>query len=662
MSTQRSPPVAPPASAMAPRPRSGGARHHRARGERPVARIRGSPARAARSRASRRRLGASRARLLRALSPRGATFVVESRWRERRGLSRRPPLRAAGYERGTAPADSRSRTPRRGHAARRDRARASRANRSGALRRRRTCSSRRLARRPPVARCAGSCGLRPRAASWVPAVAAGSSSSVSSSSCRIARVRASRAGHRARARPRRHWPKLRLREASRQLHDRRWHVGLRRESRKKLLDLTLRLAGRHGRQLLDVRLGQVRTQENERRQMERPLLDPSEQRREAPYETRGIDPTERGALAHAEPPNAEVHEGRARRSQVEAPRFDLDEVDDQPRGDLVPFEADRGKTRDELVIGQVSEMHDALIPSRNSRLLVARCMCFARRTARERSAMRNALSGDRERSSGPLREDSPRGRGAQRETRQQRNARLPRSTGRQRQLMSLPRDRDRGSGPRTPRAACSTALMGDIHSPSCSMDRAHVDAVSPAHVDVLIVDLELLDVVGERLGLSCSVSKPVEPVRASIDGTPSEYVAASNATTAKPARRRKSGETCGLVSFEHHDLALGGEEVDAFALDAEEDERLVRLREQMTFPLTTIVGHGVEGSGEPDLRLGRPSNVSQKALRSLVDGEPMAMFTSVARTRPLRAPDGATTIALFPSPGTVSNATTSPPR
>jgi hypothetical protein len=90
----------------------------------------------------------------------------------------------------------------------------------------------------------------------------------------------------------------------RQLANLRRNVRSRGSLRHELLDLPLRLSRRCGDELLDVRLREVVSQEDERREMHGSALDVREQRRKALHEPRCVDPTKRRAFAHVQTSHA----------------------------------------------------------------------------------------------------------------------------------------------------------------------------------------------------------------------------------------------------------------------------------------------------------------------------------------------------------------------
>jgi len=116
---------------------------------------------------------------------------------------------------------------------------------------------------------------------------------------------------------------------------------VRREARDQLFDLALGLFRGGGGDLLDVRLRQMRPQQDERRQMELAALDSLEQRGEALHQPGRRDAPERCPLAHPETPRTEVEHRGARGAEIEPPLLDFDEVHDHPRGQRMTFGAER---------------------------------------------------------------------------------------------------------------------------------------------------------------------------------------------------------------------------------------------------------------------------------------------------------------------------------
>ena len=108
-------------------------------------------------------------------------------------------------------------------------------------------------------------------------------------------------------------------------------------------------------------------QEKERRQVDLAPLDVTEQARKAFYQTSGLDTPHRFALAHAETPLTEVKERRARRSKIEPPCFDLDEMQEQTTEETARLEAHRRQAGEELFVREIRECHVAFLHLRFSR-------------------------------------------------------------------------------------------------------------------------------------------------------------------------------------------------------------------------------------------------------------------------------------------------------
>ena len=113
-------------------------------------------------------------------------------------------------------------------------------------------------------------------------------------------------------------------------------------------------------ELVDVRLGEMRTEEHEGRQAKLAAFDAHEQGRKPANQARAVEASEGCALTHAELTRAEVEHGRARGTEVQISLLDFDQVNEQARGEPMPFETDRSDTRNELVVGQSGECHCVL--------------------------------------------------------------------------------------------------------------------------------------------------------------------------------------------------------------------------------------------------------------------------------------------------------------
>jgi hypothetical protein len=119
-----------------------------------------------------------------------------------------------------------------------------------------------------------------------------------------------------------------------QLPERRTNIGLRGEPGHDLLDLALLQSCRFGEQGLVVRLGEIRREELDRRQVHRTIRETIEDDRELPNRSRGPDPVVRGRLRKSQDVRA-VAEQRARTFGTISPAVVEDgEVSDELDGDL----------------------------------------------------------------------------------------------------------------------------------------------------------------------------------------------------------------------------------------------------------------------------------------------------------------------------------------
>ena len=94
--------------------------------------------------------------------------------------------------------------------------------------------------------------------------------------------------------------------------------------------------------------------------MDLSACDATEDARKAADQACGCDSSKRFSLAHTEPADAEVEERRAGRLEVETALLHLGEVRDDLREEALLLAAERRETREQLVIGQIGEMHARL--------------------------------------------------------------------------------------------------------------------------------------------------------------------------------------------------------------------------------------------------------------------------------------------------------------
>jgi hypothetical protein len=127
---------------------------------------------------------------------------------------------------------------------------------------------------------------------------------------------------------------------------------LRREPRHDLLDLPLRFPGGLRENRLVVRLGEVRCQQTQSREVHAPRTRRVEDGRQSPSRARDHDPVVRRGLGESQLCHAEGEHRRMRALEVELPLVDLTEMDEKLRLEHMRFPHQFPRRREQRVAAQ----------------------------------------------------------------------------------------------------------------------------------------------------------------------------------------------------------------------------------------------------------------------------------------------------------------------